>query len=551
VHWHGDCFLTYDFVDFYNKQQQQGRCCCCFLALAREEIAVTDEAKPTLAELTPQNVIRVETAMSRYPVHRLARQRTNSIEIREESPDGETLIKWDVSPSVNFGQPGPLAYKIDTLIVNRRIEEASRPIPKIIKLGSLRDICEELGISEGKNRDNVKNALRQNASAFITAKISYRNNDGSERTLEADFNRYSVVFTGEELPNGRKANSVYIVLNEIFMQVLDGAQTRPLDYDYLKELNPSAQRLYEILSYRIYAAIRNDRPHAKLDYSELCTYAPLSRHENWKSVSWQMSRIHAPHQKSGYIASVKFQETVDRNGKPDWTMIYTPGNKAREEYRTFSRQGGPRTLYVDHSGAGSRAELPSLGAVQVFEVDAYEVRQPSPLERELIARGISEHTAAQLVASYPAERIESQIERFDWSKDKAPRSIAKNDGGFLAEAIRKNYPMPNGFESKADREKRQAEEKLKKQQEREEAARAKAAQQREVDLDGKALERWKKMSPGERMETEAAALASAEDSVRRSYEKSSSPNFKRAFLERIRQGYLRDLIDREESASRK
>jgi hypothetical protein len=499
------------------------------------------DPNPQISDLTPQSIVRVETALSRYPVHRLARHGAMSIEIREESPDGETLIKWDVSPSVNFGQPGPLAYKIDTLIVNRRIEEASRPIPKIIKLGSLRDICEELGISEGKNRDNVKNALRQNASAFITAKISYRNNDGSERTLEADFNRYSVVFTGEELPNGRRANAVYLVLNEIFMQVLDGAQTRPLDYDYLKELNPASQRLYEILSYRVYAAIRHDRPHARLVYSELCTYAPLTRYEDRKSVGWQMSKIHAPHKKSGYIANVQFEEIFDKDGKVDWVMLYTPGEKAREEYWTFSQQGGPRTLHVDRSS----------NVLTGLTFDEPQKTAPSPLERELIARGISEHTAAQLVASYPPERIEAQIERFDWSKDKAPKSIAKNDGGFLAEAIRKNYPMPNGFESKADREKRQAEEKLKKQQEREEAARAKAAKQREADLDGKAFERWKAMSAGERMETEAAALASVEDSVRRSYEKSTSPNFKRAILERIRQGYLRDLIDREESARKK
>ena len=203
------------------------------------------------------------------------------------------------------------------------------------------------------------------------------------------------------------------------------------------------------------------------------------------------------------------------------------------------------------AGAGSRPEIPSLGAVQVFEVDAYEVHEPSPLERELIARGIAEHTAAELVASYPPERIESQIERFDWSKTRQPKSIAKSDGGFLAEAIRKNYPMPNGFESKADREQRETAEKLKKQQEREEAQRAKAAKQREADLDRKAFERWDAMSTGERIETEAAALAWVEESVRQSYEKSTQANFKRAFLERIRQSYLRDLIDREESARKK
>jgi len=509
---------------------------------------VTDEDKNQIPELMPQNVIRVETAMSRYPVHRLARQGVASIEIREESADGATLLKWEVSPNSSYGQPGPLAYKIDTLIVNRRIEEASRPIPKIIKLGSLRDMCQELGFGTGESVNKIKTALLQNASAFITAKVRYRGVDGRERTIEADFNRYSVVFTGEELPNGRKAKAVYLVLNEIFMQILNGAQTRPLDYDYLKNLPPASQRLYEILSFQMYAALKNGKHSAKIPYSEFCTYAPLTRHEDWKTVSWQMARIHAPHKKSGYIANVEFDETVDTDGKPDWAMIYTPGEKAREEYRTFSRQGGPRTLYVDHSGTAS--DVPSLGDVQVFEVDAVEVHEPSPLERELIARGISPRTAAQLVERYPADRIECQIERFDWSKAKDPKSIAKSDGGFLAEAIRNDYPMPKGFESKADREKREAEEKLRKQQEREKLQQARAAKQREADLERKAFERWEAMSAGERMAVEAAALAATDDDIRKNYEKSPA-KFKRAFLERIRQGYLRQVIEQEESGRKK
>jgi hypothetical protein len=495
------------------------------------------DPQPPAQEPAPQNVIRVETALSRYPVHRLARHGSMSIEIRDQSEDGETFIKWEVSPSANFGQPGPLAYKIDTLIVNRRIEEASRPIPKIIKLGSLRDICEELGISEGKNRDNIKNALRQNAFAGITAKFRYRGNDGSERTLEADFNRYSVVFTGEELPNGRKANAVYIVLNEIFMQVLDGAQTRPLDYEYLKDLNPSAQRLYEILSYRIYTAIRNDRPHAKLIYSELCTYAPLTRHEDWESVRSQMNKIHTPHKDSGYIASVEFEEIFDRDGKADWVMIYTPGDKARDEYRTFSQQGGPRTLHVD---------LPANATLASLTFDEPRQPEPTPLERELIARGISRRTAAQLAERFPADRIMSQIERFDWSKAKEPKSIARSDGGFLAEAIRNDYPMPNGFESAADREKRLAEEKLKKQQEREKAQQARAAKQREAELDRKAGERWDAMSPEERMLIEATALAEADEEVRRSYENSTAPKFQRALLDRMRHAHLCRLVEHDE-----
>lgn len=501
----------------------------------------TREDKPDPESQTPElpspNVIRVETALSRYPVHRLAKQGTASIEIRDRSADGETFIKWDVSHNSRYGQPGPLAYKIDTLIINRRIEEASRPIPRIIRLGSLHDICQELGISEGRNREKIKTALRQNAFAGITAKFRYRGIDGTERNLEADFTRYSVVFTGEKLPDGRKANAVYIVLNEVFMQVINGAQTRPLDYDYLKELNPASQRLYEILSYQMYLAIRNGRRTARLSYAEFCTYAPLTRHEEWESVRSQMNKLHAPHKKSGYIASVEFEHVFDTNGKPDWIILYEPGEKAMEEYRIFTKRGGPRTLRIEPYDTSSGFALP---------LDEPEEPEPSPLEQELIARGISKRTAAELTNAYPASRIESQIERFDWLKAKEPKSIARNAGGFLAEAIRNDYPMPNGFETASVREERLARESLRKKEEMEQALQARMARLRDMDLERKAFERWEAMSPEERTTIEAAALAAIDDEIRRSYEK-SPPRFRRPFLERIRQGYLQRIIEQEES----
>jgi hypothetical protein len=169
----------------------------------------------------PLTAIRVETALSRYPVHRLARKGNIKIEVKEETSRRETALQWNVSYNSEHGQPGPLAYKIDTLIINRRIEESARPIPRLIKLGSLHDICRELEVSEGKNIVSIKNALHQNASAYIKARIQYRQADGSEKTLEAGFTRYTVIFTGEKLPTGRKADGVYIVLNDVFMQVLN------------------------------------------------------------------------------------------------------------------------------------------------------------------------------------------------------------------------------------------------------------------------------------------------------------------------------------------
>src|SRR5215468_2759837 len=105
------------------------------------EIAIAADA-----ELVSLNPIRVEAALSRFPVHRLAKHGGIVIDIQKKSEDGEVLIKWEATYNSKYGQPGPLAYKLDTLIINRRIEEARRPIPKIIQLGSLREITHELGI---------------------------------------------------------------------------------------------------------------------------------------------------------------------------------------------------------------------------------------------------------------------------------------------------------------------------------------------------------------------------------------------------------------------
>src|SRR6516165_2619772 len=102
-------------------------------------------------ELLLPHPIRVETALSRFPVHRLAKHGEIAIDIREQNESGEVSIQWEVTHNSKFGQSGPLAYKIDTLTINRKIEEATRPIPRIIRLGSLKEIAAQLGLGGDTN----------------------------------------------------------------------------------------------------------------------------------------------------------------------------------------------------------------------------------------------------------------------------------------------------------------------------------------------------------------------------------------------------------------
>ena len=246
------------------------------------EIAKNEIGEAELQETTTDqgsaalDIIRTETVLSRLPIHNLAKKGNVNIQIIKTTPDGKVELKWIVSYSDRYGQARQLAYKLDTIVINHHIDEQGRPLPKMICLGSLRDIADQLDL--GGDTNKVRRALRQNASAFITAKFEYRGNDGSKKTLEADFTRYSVVFTGEQLPDGRRADAVYIILNEPYREVLNNAPVRPLDRAYMKTLPPAAQRFYEIISYKIFSAIKNNYAHAKIAYSDYCTYSAQLRH---------------------------------------------------------------------------------------------------------------------------------------------------------------------------------------------------------------------------------------------------------------------------------
>lgn len=396
-------------------------------------------------ELSPQNTIRIETALSRFPVHKLARQRGSiTIDISETTSNGEIKTKWEVTYNSKHGQPGPLAYKVDTLVVNRRIDDERPTIPKTIKLGSLSEICRELGMpASGKNTNHVKKALRQNAFAGITAKITYRATDGAERSIEADFTRYSVIFTGERFSDGRRANAVYLILNDVYMKVLKEAQTRPLDYDYLRGLPPASQRFYELIGFQIYAVLKHERPRARMLYSDLCTRTPQTRYYDWEHVRKQLYKVHAPHLKSGYLAKVEFQEQRGKGGELDWLLLYTPGRKAQAEFREANRK--TRTLPRPQA---AKATKPSHETPLFLPLPATEPEQPAAAIHEsdaeseqlvsrLVKFHIAETTARELVKDY-RKSVELQLRALPYRNLNKIKDLA----AWLVIAIKESHQLP-------------------------------------------------------------------------------------------------------------
>lgn len=429
-----------------------------------EAIQLSDD---TVSELAPIIRIGTETILSQYPLHRLAKKSSLEIRVTKANARGKLITTWEVSASQKYGEPGPLAYKLDTILINREIDESRPNIPEMIRLGSLRDICLALGISpEGKNTQLVKKALHQNASAYITAKLDYRSKDGTERNFEFGASRYEVIFFGQKLPSGVKADAVYIILHRTFREFLSHANTRPLDYEYLKSLPPAAQRLYELLSFQIYAALKYGNPRAKYLYSDFCRFAPLTRYDVWEKVKKQLYKIHQPHKQSNYISKVEYEEITGDDGRPDWVMWYTPGRKAKREFKEFTpkRLEAPsekpqfiEALLLESNEASKQvSKLSSKQGGREAGKQAKEahVQQRTPedlaLIEKLINHGVEGSRAARLVEG---DRAECELWAAAWPHQN--QKGMENPPAVLIRFIEtKRRPLPKGYKDAVAHEER-------------------------------------------------------------------------------------------------
>jgi hypothetical protein len=391
---------------------------------------------------TPISVIRTETVLSKLPIHNLSKSGKVDINIVRRNEHGRVQLQWEVSYNSKYGQPRQLAYKLDTLIINRHIDEQRRPVPKMLRLGSLSRICAEFDMpASGKNVNNLKKAILQNAGVMITAKLSYRGVDGSDRKVEAAFTRYSVIFTGERLPDGREADGVYLVFNDPYWDVLNNAPVRPLNYSYLKQLPPAPQRCYEILSYRMYVALKYGHTHAKLAYSEYCTYSAQTRYFDYEHFKKQMYKLHRPHLQAGYISAVSSEPALDQEGRPDWILYYQPGPKALAEYTVFTnRQRSSEDMQMElFAGASADSKEEAAGA-------------GPPLFEELVHRGISPAQARKTLREVGnSPRILDQLEWGDYLLGRMPAGRFYNPPGFYVYLIRENILPPPSFQTTRSR----------------------------------------------------------------------------------------------------
>jgi hypothetical protein len=142
-----------------------------------------------------------------------------------------------------------------------------------------------------------------------------------------------------------------------------------------------------------------------------------------------MYKLHAPHKTSNYISTVEFRETTDAEGQLDWEMLYTPGRRAKAEFRAFAQTKRA-------SAARLVKEIPQPQP-SPSQVEVETKPEADTLIERLRIFGVTETKARDLVKSH-REATEAQIAAYPYREGKA----LKNAAGWLVAAIEGNYTLP-------------------------------------------------------------------------------------------------------------
>ena len=171
--------------------------------------------------------------------------------------------------------------------------------------------------------------------------------------------------------------------------------------------------------------------------------------------------------------------------------------------------------------------------------------EQSEFEAALITRGVTPATATELVAAFPAGRIQAKLEAFDWLVEKRDKRVSKNPSGYLAEAIRKDYAVPKGFESRANREKRLEDEAGRKRRAEEAKRREEAERIAKEDAEQARIRAyWETLSPVEQEELQEDAIANAASFYVKQYRQNTdNPERSAWYLKLIINSYIARILD--------
>jgi len=199
-----------------------------------------------------------------------------------------------------------------------------------LNIGSIYQICKILGIEHYRsNRKLIKEAIKRLAFISFITENTFHYKEGGTLLTQSIFHLFDHIFIGEELKDGRIADSNYIYVAPLYKSSIENHYIKLLDFTYIKSLKSGiATRLYEILGIKFFGIKNKKIDFIKYSYEKLCNLLPIKEQKYLSLIKQQL----IPALKE--LKETKFLEKYifEKKGNKLFIKFY-PGAKYFEEIK--------------------------------------------------------------------------------------------------------------------------------------------------------------------------------------------------------------------------
>lgn len=419
------------------------------------------------SDILPPEKIRSEVNFLIYPIFRLERRREDGIiEVKMivERDNQKLELFWGVYPHPYFGIPGPFDKKVFDAI-QEIIEELPRPIENPIPIGSFYSLCKRMGIEAcGKSYAMIEDSLKRLTGIMIDSKETFYDKS-KKRWIEEMFHLFDkVVFAGEELPDGTKADTNYVYLSSNYLNNINNGYVKPIDYKFYRELNSNiARRLYEILGVKFYPIFQRnvDIKFIRYLYDTLCELVPMKKQKYLSLIRQQLEDAVTELKDKGFIEKCEIKEEKDK-----FYIYFYPGPRAKEEFTRFRFEIEPYKdpLQIEDTTSEKSINQGSEALIRYFykKNSGLEISEFRPKEIEQAERLINKYQdeIARFIVDYAIE--EAKKTNFNMKSFGAVLQYEK-------EAVEKYEAMKKIRQKEEEDRKRQLEKEKQEEEERKKA----------------------------------------------------------------------------------
>jgi len=445
-------------------------------------IAITTDPSPS-----PKPFTKIEKSLASLGFftpssRRLKDQKIKRMNFTREIDGKRVEVSADIVPSAMFGLPitadQDKYLALQKIITN--ILQAEGKVSNPIRFSSA-ELLRLLGRSRaGRNYREINEWLDVMTTTTIMSEgVVYR--AGEKRFAKDRFHVFDrAVSFGKELDGGVVADANYVWLSAWQLENINHHFLLPIDDETYRELkNHIAKALVPLLQVWLFASHRAGSFEKR--YEELCDMLMLQKYKSPSQIVRQLKPSLDELAHHQYLETWSIEKTVDRKS---YKVVLFHGPKFHQDRRKRLEQkhhaeapvvvarlaptepGLPTPGKLESQVVPTKGEelvkIPPTdsGTVDALQPDATAI--PPELIDELSARGVLPSVAIKLLRSVPGERL-SQVTDYIAFWDTAQKTGDVRPG-LLYDLIRSGDPLPANFETRAQRDLREAGERRQRNQ---------------------------------------------------------------------------------------